>query len=704
MSYPSQHLSGTNRHTIRKLFFQKAPPWWGIIIFLGVSVSCCWGAESADYLNMSLSELLSVEITSVGKKKQPVSQAAAAVFVITQDDIRRSGVKSLPEVLRMVPGVQVARIDGNKWAISARGFNGRFANKLLVLMDGRSLYTPTFGGVYWDAQDTLLEDIDRIEVIRGPGASLWGSNAVNGVINIITKSAAQTQGALAVAGGGTLERGFGALRYGGALGEVGHYRVYAKYFTRDDNILEGSGRNANDHWDQVRTGFRADLAPSQNDAITTQGDFYQGYAHETIDRFIPVAPYQTLVDNRQDLLGFNLQTRWQHALSETDNFVVQAYYDQSERRYGYVGDRRYTGDVEFQYRTQRFDRHDLMLGFGYRYSQDDIRGSFMADLDPRRQGLQLFSAFAQDDIQLIPDTLVLTLGGRLEHNDFTGFEGQPNLRLLWTPDARNTVWASVARAVRIPTRVDQGSKTLNKFFPANLLAGQPFNTFLQAIGNRAFDAESVLAYETGYKHQISDALSVDLAAFYNRYTRLRSAHPVLPSCQDGVGLPPFCGHPDYLVLPYLLGNQARMDTYGVELAAEWRWRDNLKVQGAYTFFQAIQGRLPPGATAADDPKANPSQQMSLRLAWNPHPDWDVDAWLRYTDRIGGNFGATQNVRIPAYTQLDMRLAWRPLARLEFSVAGFNLLDDHHPEFRSEVNDVLPVEIKRSVYGQVLWSF
>ena len=661
--------------------------------------------DPPNYLDMSLSELLSLEITSVSKKPQSISHAAAAVFVITRDDIRRSGVTAIPEALRMAPGVQVARIDGNKWAISSRGFNGRFANKLLVLMDGRTVYSPTFGGVYWDVQDTMLEDIERIEVIRGPGASLWGSNAVNGVINIITRSAAQTQGGLLSAGAGNQELGFGGLRYGGGLGEIGNYRVYAKYFNRDNNRVLGSGASANDQWDQFRTGFRADLTPSSDDQVTVQGDYYHGRAGELVNTIMLAAPWQQIVRDSQQVEGFNFLTNWHHVVSSTDSLNVQAYYDQTQRWWTTLDERRHTADLDLQYRTQRFDSHDVLLGFGYRYTEDFTNGSHTTYFSPANRGTQLYSAFLQDDIELIKDTLTLTLGSKLEHNDYTGFEGQPNARLLWTPDSQNTLWASVGRAVRIPTRADANANAIAQYIPANMnpFADKPI--LARFLGSDQFDAESVIAYEAGFKHQWSQSLSFDAALFYNQYTRLRSTFRNDPICRPGGGSG-FClisGDTRYWELPVSLRNQGKMDTYGAELAVEWKPFEQWRLQGSYSYLHQDPRALPEKQTVADDWAANPIHQLSLRSSWSPRDDLDFDLWLRYVDRINA-YGELNTAWIPAYTQMDLRLAWRPLAKLELSIAGFNLLDDQHPEFYSEKSDIPQVEIRRSIFGQVRLEF
>lgn len=663
------------------------------------------GIKANEFLDLSLNELLSLEITSVSKRPQPVSQAAAAVFVITQEDIRRSGATSIPEALRMAPGLHVARIDGNKWAISARGFNGRFATKMLVLIDGRSVYSPLFAGVFWDIQDTLLDDVERIEVIRGPGASLWGSNAVNGVIDIITKSAADTRGGLVSAGGGSQETGFGGVRYGGRLGETGRYRVYAKYLNRDGNRRSGGGGNSDDRTEAYRAGFRTDLTPSAVDTLTLQGEYYQGLSGETSLRHSLTPPFLNLTDDDQRVSGFHMLSRWRREISDTDTLTLQAYFDRTRRNWYLLDELRDTADLDVQYRSQAFEGHDLLFGFGYRYTRDDTEGSRFAHLNPGNLGTQLFSAFLQDDIQLIPSRLVLTLGSKLEHNDYTGFEGQPNARLLWTPTPQHTVWASIGRAVRIPSRGDQHALADRSFFaPYTSENPGPVPVFTKVFGSPDYDAESVIAYEFGYKQQVSKALSFDVAFYHNEYTRLRGAKLGTPAC-DPAGTPPGCffgsPHPRSITMPIELTNQSRGESYGMEWALEFRPAETLRFQGAYTLADSRIKTSAANIFVDENPLAH--HLLSLRAAWNPRSDVDLDLWLRYVDRMAGSFGTVPTV-IPAYTQLDLRLAWRILPKLELSVTGQNLLDGGHPEYQSELGDIPLIDLRRSVYGQIRWNF
>jgi iron complex outermembrane receptor protein len=413
-----------------------------------------WAASSKvhDLTELSIEDLMKIEITSVSKKAQKISDAAAAIFVITQEDIRRSGVTSIPEALRMAPGVEVARIDANKWAISARGFNSRFANKLLVLMDGRSVYSPLFSGVWWDVQDTMMEDIDRIEVIRGPGATLWGANAVNGVINIITKKAGDTLGGLVTAGGGTEEKGFGALRYGLKPAEDSDFRAYAKYFNRDRSVTS-TGADAGDEWDAFRAGFRLDHETSARNNFTLQGDYYTGNAGTTYDVASITLPYLNTFQKKSESAGGNIIGRWNHTFENDSEFSLQAYYDRSDRKDLFAAGVVDTADVDLQYRFKWFGGQEFVLGTGYRFTRDNIANdNELRTADPASRSESLLSAFIQDDITLIDNRLHWVIGSKFEHNGYTGFEVQPNTRLIWTPSTTQSVWGAISRSVRTPSR------------------------------------------------------------------------------------------------------------------------------------------------------------------------------------------------------------------------------------------------------------
>ena len=542
-----------------------------------------WASSSVnDMTNLSLEDLMRVEVTSVSKKGEQVSDAPAAVFVISQEDIRRSGVTNIPDALRMVPGVEVARIDANKWAVTARGFNSRFATKLLVLMDGRSVYSPAFSGVWWDVQDTLLEDIDRIEVIRGPGATLWGANAVNGVINIITKKAGETQGGLVTVGAGTEERGFGSVRYGLKLGEKTDVRAYAKYFNRDGSVTR-SGTETPDDWEQFRTGFRLDHEPTSQNNFTLQGDYYRGKSGSTYDFPTLTAPFSSSIQEKADLSGGNLLGRWNHVFSNDSALSLQAYYDRTERQDLLTAEDRDTVDFDLQHRFKWVGGQEIVWGLGYRVTRDGFnKVNQLRTIDPSSRTDQLFSSFIQDDITLIEDKFRWVIGSKFEHNDYTGYEVQPNTRLIWTPSKDQSVWGAVSRSVRTPSRAEHNVSTNVAVIPPGQAQNpSPLPILVQVRGSSNFQSEELIAYELGYRLRPIDRLTFDLAGYYNRYSNLRSTNDLPntpPSLVSNAGSP-------YLLSTLDLNNSLNADIYGVELALEWQPLDWWRIKGSYTYAE-----------------------------------------------------------------------------------------------------------------------
>ncbi len=651
-------------------------------------------ARSRDLLELDLEELMQIEVRSVAKKPQKLSEAAAAVFVITADDIRRSGVLTIAEALRMVPGLDVARINANQWAISSRGFNVRFADKLLVLIDGRTVYTPLFSGVYWEVQDTLLEDIERIEVIRGPGATLWGSNAVNGVINITTKNAKDTQGGLLTGGGGREERRFGGVRYGTKWGDGAYGRVYAKSFDRD-GFVDASGRDAPDDWQAGQAGFRVDWQASGQDAFTVQGDIYRGDAGQITSLNSLIPPYTQTFDERVGFSGGNLLARWRRTFSPSSELALHVYYDRMEREERAVGEQRDTFDFDLQHRFAFDERQDIIWGLGYRFSHDRIRNSAELGFIPDSQDVNLFSAFIQDEITLIEDRLRLMLGSKFEHNDYTGFEIQPNARLLWTPDERHTFWAAVSHAVRTPSRADADFRNDTLVIPPGIPTNpQPLPILVMVNGNPNLRSEEVVAYELGYRFNPIARFSLDIAGFYNVYDRLRTTGILAPPMFETTPLPP------HLVLPLQFENQMHGHTYGVELAAGWQPLDWWRLRSAYTYFQADLS-LDAGSTdvlsLSTAEGSSPKHQFSLLSSMDLSNNLELDLWFRYV-------GALRDPPVDSYTTLDARLAWKPRRDFELSVVGQNVFDSPHLEFGSVLTNSVTTEVERSAYVKFDWRF
>lgn len=703
------------------------------LVFLGIAGLFIWpghllGSDSdppIDFTALSLEELKNVEITdveitSVSKKREKISEAPAAVFVITQDDIRRSGVTTIPDALRLAPGVQVARTDTRGWAVSVRGFNDYYSNKLLVLIDGRSVYSPIFSGVFWDTQDTLLSDIERIEVIRGPGSVLWGANAVNGVINIITKHAKDTRGGLVTAGIGSEECGFGSVRYGDTLKENTYYRIYAKYFSRgqlestceeDDDNDDGDPMEVMsedmriDSWYAFRGGFRVDYEPWENDSVMIQGE---GYFNRDDIESDTAGPFSEDEQKNSKIRGGHILGRWRHTFSETSELGFHAYYDRVKRN---SADARYavnTFDFDFHHRFTTGECHEVTWGLGYRFISDEIDNfyyhSYLIYFKPETKDQFLYSAFVQDEIRLFDDRLRLTIGSKVEHNDFTGTEIQPGVRMLWAPSERHSLWGAVSRAVRVPARLDHDGTT------GIHIPDSPFDKHRKPrgtedpgeiiiidtrTGSEDFDSEEVIAYELGYKVQPSDQLWIDAAAFYNQYDNLKTYEECW-DCDDTsvIGDDDF-GDSDFPfhINRFYSDNNMKGYSYGFELAADWRVTNWWRIRGEYSYLN-IDMRLNKESTDTDTETElegeDPRNQFSLRSSLDIGRSLELDLWLRYVDNLPSE-------DIESYTAFDAQLIWKPYKNFEFSIVGQNLIDHYHHEFSS-------VEVERGGYCKINWRF
>lgn len=646
-------------------------------------------APPQDLTKLRLEDLMNIEVTSVSKKEQKMSKIASAVFVITADDIARSGATNIPDLLRMVPGVEVAQINSNKWAISIRGFNSQFSNKLLVLIDGRTVYSPMFSGVFWDAQNAFLEDIDRIEVIRGPGATVWGANAVNGVINIITKKAGDTQGGLLVARTGTYEHGFGGVRYGGKIGSTTAYRVSADGFGRN-NFPNPSGQNGNDDWHMVHGGLRVDTNPTTQDSITIEGDAQDGNNGEITRSIISISPpVNGLLHLRERYSGWDLLSRWNHVVSPRSETSLQVYFDRSTRGDATYGFGINTFDLDFQHHLAWGSRQDFVWGLGYRMSSDDTVMAPKISFIPVSRTTQLFSSFIQDEITVIRDRLSLSVGTKFEHNDDTGFGLQPGARIAWTPDDRNTLWAAVSQAQRTPSRTDTSVRVNLEVLPG------PNNLpiVIGYWGDPAQDAERETSIEAGYRAKLSERVSLDSTIFFNHYRDLMSIEPGAPQLETNP-LPP------HLVVLSSFANLCYGETHGFETFADWKVTRRWTLSPGYSFLtmhihseatshDLLTGPNTEGSVA--NHQAQLRSQVNLPARWQ----WNTAAYF---------VGRLPALRVPSYTRLDSNLTWLAGERFSISLVGQNLVRDRHLEYTGVDSTVQPDLIKRSAYVKASWSF
>jgi iron complex outermembrane recepter protein len=644
-----------------------------------------------DLFDLSLEELMEIEVTSVSKRPQKISQAAAAVAVVTRDDIRRAGITSVPEALRLIPGVQVARFDANKWAISIRGFNNLFSEKLLALIDGRSVYNPMYSGVFWEIQDLLLDDIERIEVIRGPGATLWGANAVNGIVNIITRPAADTQGILVRTGLGIEERSSLSLRYGGGAGDDLHYRLFAKYFDRDA-FAYPSGDPADDAWHASRAGFRLDWTPD-GQSLSLQGDLYECDQSELLELAKIEPPYAHDSVANPIITGGFLLGRWERVFSDISDLKLQLYYNRTHGNESQLIDGLYEEfDIDFQHRLRYGERQEIIWGGEYRLAWDRLISDFILQFDPPRHTYHLFSSFVQNDLTLVPDRLRVTLGSKFEHNTFSGFEIQPSARLLWTPYQSHTAWGAASRAVRTPVRADHHLRYVRKVLPPGTLAPDTPLTFFMPMGNPDFVAEDVISCELGYRLQPRDRLFFDLATFYSLYDELRIYEPGLPFYAEEPA-------PPHLVLPLYQNNGIYGATWGGELAVDWLVRNGWRLRAAYSRLH-MDMKADPGiqSTSVNDIRGqNPGHQFFLRSSLDLPAGLELDGTLRHV-------GELTYLELDSYMELDLCLGWRPADRVELFLVGQNLLHAQHPEYSNVAIPFISTEVERSVHAVLMLSF
>jgi iron complex outermembrane receptor protein len=654
-----------------------------LLIVLCVVMAKEAAAEASDLTELSIEELLTIEVTSVAKKRQRVEDAAAAVFVISQEDIRRSGATRITDLLRMVPGVQVGENDTNSVAVSARGFNERFSNKLLVLVDGRAIYRSVLSGVMWDQVLVPLQQIERIEVVRGPGATLWGANAVNGIINIITKHPIDTQGGLVSARVGTNDLAGVYGRWGGLLGEDGAYRFYVRGDIRR-GLVDDHGDYLNDPHRSLQSGFRIDWEPNDQDAFTFQGDVQKGF-YETVVGTSPASIFSflPLTDTDEQFFGFNLLTRWARSHTDLGDFSLQGYVDHLTRE-------EFGGQVwstivglDFQHSLVDFGNNEVVWGVNYQMASDRGTG-LVTDFDHGSQTNHVFGVFVQDEIEILPNELNFTVGTKLEYNTVTGFEIQPSARLFWRPDENFAIWGAVSRAVRTPARFEADLAVLSDPIPPGVPPNSgPLPLTIGVVGGgSSLDPETLYAFELGTRLSPSDTLSFDVATYYNIYDNLLVVEPLGPivgptGVFQGAG--------------YTNGGKAK--SYGIEVAADWKVTDRWTLKGAYSFE-----RIDSSSAARDRFEGmTPKHQVSLRSQYNVTPEIEFDLWLRAQDRL------TES-GTPGFVDLDARLGWHPRPDLEFSIVGRNLLHAHRTDFRQSNYPTAHGQVERSVFASVEFHF
>jgi iron complex outermembrane recepter protein len=655
--------------------------WWGIGWTAGLLLCCTSGAlasELEDYSELDLSDLaaLSAEVFSASKKNERVVETPASVYVIGPEEIRRSGHTHIAELLRLVPGLNVARIGSSRWAVSARGFNHEFASKLLVLIDGRVVYTPAFSGVYWNLQDMVLDDVERIEVIRGPGAAIWGSNAVNGVINVITRSSRQTPGTFARAVVGTEDRAILSMRTAGGQDDL-HYRFYGKMSNRDSSV-DLKGHHRADEWRAQRSGVRLDWTPSDRDAVWFDGSIYHGDQGNAVRDFDPLtfAPRDSHVDASNN--GGHAMVHWDRVLSERQSLSFQATYDQLLQRGDLFEDVRHTAAGDAQHRIALSDRNEVTWGLGYRLSSFRLSRSTRIGIGDRSGADVTYSSFVQDEIRL-GDRFKLTAGSKFEWNDISGWEAQPSLRGIWLATPSQQLWAAVSRAVRTPSRGELGANILFGVLPPNsLFPGSPLTPIVSA-SNPRLEPEELIAYELGYRTQLHDRVSLDVSAFWNHY-------------DNGVSAP--------LVPPFFLStsfkNDKRSRALGGEALLDWKARSWWKLTFGYSMVDVESAH----AGFFFDDKTAPRHQMRVSSLLDLPAELELDTTVYYTGSID-DLGRTS---IDSFVRFDARLGWHPAPRFSIDLVGQNLFDRQHPEVSSLFSPDGVSQIERAAYVRMTVKF
>lgn len=643
---------------------------------------------------LSLNELLDVEVISGAKVPVKATDTPAAIFVISQEDLRRNSVKSIPEALRMVPGMHVYQIDANKWAVSARGSASRFANKMLVMIDGRTVYSPLFSGVFWDVQDVMMEDVDRIEVIRGPGGTLWGANAVNGVINIISKESADTQGGLISLQAETSKSGEVSGRYGGWLNDKTSYRLYGKYFDRG-NFETPTGEEASDAYHQVRGGFRVDMNLTSSNKLTLQGDLYGGESGIQVSYLTPFPPFDNLEESDTPASGGNVLGRWTRTFTQASELTLQVYYDRANRDDYFVDENVDTTDIDLQHRLDMAGGIEVLWGAGYRHTRSNmvgktiVPGIYSYRADPQTRGDNLFSGFLQGRVPVASEKGEITLGTKLEHNDYTGFEWQPSARFMWKLNNDHSLWTAISRTVRTPSSTEHDGDFSGG---GDLLPPQlgGYFTYVNLIGDKEIESEIVYSYEAGYRGRPGESLFLDFNVYYNKYKdlvggELRSA----PQIQTT----------GFVIFPFSLNNTRDAETYGAELSCGWGVTDWWRLTGGFSWFHlnTLNAGNSKEARMGFAEEENAEYLVSLVSYMDLPNDFEINTSLYFTDALDG-------LAIDSRTRLDFNIGWHPTDAMSFVVGGRNLFQDGQQEFSDTMDGILASDITQTFYTKLTIKF
>ncbi|MGA2889613.1 MAG: TonB-dependent receptor [Terracidiphilus sp.] len=624
----------------------------------------------------------------MSKKEEQLLDTPAAVYAVTREEIRSSGARNVSDALRLVPGMDVNQINASIFDVGIRGFDERFSNKMLVMIDGRSLYSPIFGGIYWDSIDLIVDDIDRIEVIRGPGGSLWGTNAVNGTVNIITRSSQGTQGAMLSEKSASDTPVSLMARYGAQVGKIGTYRIFAKYKDVLGN-QDAMGRWAGDAWHVLHGGFRSDLKPRERDAVLLEGDIYFGSFGEPLTVPLPVAPFSATVGGINSVSGGEMLGRWTHDYADGQETQAQIYYSIEDRDATERPDNLETVDIDAQHHFHLGSRQDLVGGAGYRYSQFYAPSTPSLTITPASQRYPLISAFIQDEIALLPKRLLLTAGGKTEHNRFTGFDLQPSLRLNWRPTEKNAIWASVSKAVKIPNILNT---SMYRLVSVGLGAdGVDASTL---VGNPKYKDEHLLAYESGIRTQLKH-VSIDATGFVNNYNDVETNENLAPVAHTG-----------YTEYPAQWANNLYGKSFGAEVATSWNVVPSWKLTGSYSWLKLemrTNSQSNDTSTAVGFNAGTPTNHFGVRSSYALLKNLDFNTLAQYTGPMPSGLGRDTPPAMPSYYRVDSNLQWHVGEYFRIDVGGQNLLYPRVAEYTGG-NGAVQTLTPRSVSGRITYVF
>jgi iron complex outermembrane receptor protein len=656
-----------------------------LLAFPGLSAR---SQQTPDVTQNSIEDLMKTKISSVSKREEQVLDTPAAVCVVSREEIRSAGARNILDALRLVPGMDVNQIDASTFDVGIRGFDERFSSKMLVMIDGRSMYSPIFGGIYWDSVNLVMDDIDRIEVIRGPGGSLWGTNAVNGTVNIITRSSQATQGLLLTEKSASDAPVSLTARYGGQVGRIGTYRIFSKY-TDAFGSQDATGQWAGDAWHLLHGGFRSDLKLREQDALMLEGNIYLGTFGEPLTRPLLVDSFVEAVGGKNSVSGGSVLGRWTHIYVTGQETQLQVYFTKENRDATERPDNLNTVDIDVQHHFHIGSRQDVVGGAGYRFSGFYAPATHSLTITPASQHYPLFSGFIQDELALVPKRFSLFAGVKSEHNRFTVFDLQPSLRLNWRPNENSAVWASVSKAVKIPNILNT-----SMYRPESASLGEDGVDLATLVGNPKYKDEHLLAYESGYRLQLK-RISMDTTGFVNNYNDVETNESLAPVI-----------HPGYTEYPTQWANNLFGKSFGAEVAAIWNVVPGWKIAASYSWLKMemrANSRSNDTDTAIGFNTGTPTNHFGVRSSYALLKNLDFNALAQYTGPMPSGLGGDSAPALPSYYRVDSNLEWHVGEGIRIDIGGQNLVDPRRMEYVGG-NGAIQTLSPRNIFARITYVF